>query len=98
MSATGVLAPTTYYFPRSCIDRSKIVNADFNFVPYNGTQSASLCGNVYFSGYVSVNGDSSYPFNMTNASGVAGGGAISSNPRFPSLPNSTTPSVNVYMR
>lgn len=31
----GALAATTYFFPRSCIDRSKIVNADFNFVPYN---------------------------------------------------------------
>ena len=31
----GVLAATTNYFPRACIDRTKIVNADFNFVPYS---------------------------------------------------------------
>jgi hypothetical protein len=97
VSASGVLAATTNFFPRSCIDRTRVVNADFNFVPYSNPALASSCANVYFSGYVSTNADASYPLQMTNANALTGG-AISSLPVFPYLPTSTTPSVNVYMR
>lgn len=96
VSNVGVLAATTNFFPRSCIDRSMIVNADFNFVPYTNPALASASGNVYFSGYVSGNADANAPLNMTNGNGTAGG--VITNPTFPCLPNSTTPSVNVYMK
>lgn len=96
VTSVGITAVTNNFFPRSCIDRTMIVNADFNFVPYTNPTLASASGNVYFSGYVSGNADANAPLNMTNGNGTAGG-AIT-NPTFPCLPNSTTPSVNVYMR
>lgn len=61
VSNAGVLTPSTYYFPRACISRHKIVNADFNFVPYTAGNTASVCGNVFFSGYLSVNNDAEVP-------------------------------------
>jgi hypothetical protein len=45
-ATNGTLIATTNYFPRAIISRHKIINADFNYVPFGNTTSVATVGGV----------------------------------------------------